>query len=80
MVLQQGLRLGAAGVAAGLVLAFFCCRAVASLMMVGLTPDQSTPLDVAAIGLPLLLITMLATLAPARRASRVDPIRALRDE
>ena len=33
-----------------------------------------------AIALPLLLITLLATFEPARRASLVEPMRALRDE
>jgi len=32
------------------------------------------------IALPLLLIAALATFAPARRASLVDPVRTLRDE
>jgi ABC-type lipoprotein release transport system permease subunit len=38
------------------------------------------PLVYAAIALPLLGITVLATWAPARRASLIDPMRALRDE
>jgi hypothetical protein len=80
IVLEQGLQLGAAGVAVGLVVAFFCCRAVTSVVMVGPSSIGFNPLELAAIALPLLLITMLATLAPARHASRVDPIRALREE
>ncbi len=76
MVLRQGLRLGAYGIAAGLVVAFFSCRAVAS----GLWLEPAGPLTFAAIALPLLSITMLAALAPARRASRVDPLTALREE
>jgi ABC-type lipoprotein release transport system permease subunit len=42
--------------------------------------EQVGVLDFAAVALPLLMITMLAAVAPAWRASRVDPIRALRDE
>ncbi len=80
MVLRQGLKLGAWGVAAGLVVAFFCCRAITSVLWTGATLERVGVLDFAAVALPLLMITMLAALAPAWRASRVDPIRALRDE
>ncbi len=83
MVLRQGLQLGAAGVAAGLVVAFFTCRVVASAVWGGGTSgtlNRVSTLDFAAVALPLLAITVLAALAPAWRASRVDPIRALRDE
>jgi ABC-type antimicrobial peptide transport system permease subunit len=80
MVLRQGLKLGAWGVATGLVVAFFCCRAITSVLWTGATLERVSVLDFAAVALPLLMITMLAAVAPAWRASRVDPIRALRDE
>ena len=83
MVLRQGLQLGAAGVAAGLVVAFFTCRVVASSVSGGglsTSVVRVGPLDFAAVALTLLTITVLAALAPALRASRVDPIRSLRDE
>jgi len=80
MVLRQGLKLGVWGVATGLVVAFFCCRAITSVLWAGGTLERVGALDFAAIALPLLMITMLAALAPALRASRVDPMRALRDE
>ncbi len=83
MVLRQGLQLGAAGVAAGLVVAFFTCRAVAAAVWgggTGGTRNRVSALDFVAVALPLLAITLLAALAPALRASRVDPLRALRDE
>lgn len=79
MVLWQGLRLSAAGVAAGVVAAFFACRGIASAVGAG-APFRAGLVDYAAIALPLLGITMLAAWTPARRASQVDPIRALRDE
>ena len=78
MVLQQGLQLGGAGVAAGLALSVFACNILTSRMWVA-TFDVN-PLLYAVIALPLLGVTLLATWAPARRASRVDPMRALRDE
>jgi predicted permease len=78
MVLSQGLQLGGAGVVVGLVLSVVACNILTSRMWVA-TFDVN-PLLYAAIALPLLAITLLATWAPARRASRVDPMRALRDE
>jgi len=79
MVLKQGLQLGGAGVAVGLVLSVVACNILVSRMWVASTFDVN-PLLYAAIAVPLLGITLLATWAPARRASRIDPMRALRDE
>lgn len=79
MVLRQGLTLGAAGVAAGLVVSLFACRAMTSATWF-FSFDRVNPLIFAAIPMLLLAVTALAAWAPARRASRVDPIRALRDE
>ncbi len=79
MVLKQGLTLSLAGIATGLVVSFFVCRVLTSAIWIA-TFDPTNPLLFAAISLPLLLITLLATYAPARRASLVDPMRALRDE
>jgi putative ABC transport system permease protein len=79
MVLRQGLRLGVAGVSFGLVMAFFACRAAtAALSASGFQHVDS--LIYIGIALLLLIITVLASWAPARRASRVDPLRALRAE
>jgi len=79
MVLKQGLQLGAAGVAAGLVLSVFACNVLTSKLWFA-TFDHVNQLLYALIALPLLTITALAAWAPARRASRIDPLRALRDE
>jgi predicted permease len=79
MVLKQGLKLGVAGIAVGLIISFFVCRAITSQVWIA-SFEPLNPLFYAAIALPLLLITVLATYAPARRASLVDPMRALREE
>ena len=79
MVLRQGLVLGLAGVAAGLVVSLFACRAVTSATWF-FSFGTINPLIFAALPMLLLAVTGLAAWAPARRASRVDPIRALRDE
>jgi hypothetical protein len=79
MILSQALVLGSIGVAVGLVVSFFACRAVVTVAWVA-SFDHLNYALFPAIAIPLLVITVLATLAPARRASLVDPMRALRDE
>jgi putative ABC transport system permease protein len=76
-VLQEGLLLSAAGVATGLVGALALARTIASLLF------QVSPTDpVIFTGVPLVLVvvSLIACFVPARRASRVDPITALRHE
>lgn len=80
MILQQGLVLGAIGVVVGLILAALACHLVTSGMMWIATFNATNPLLFAVIAVPLLIITLLATYAPARRASLIDPMKALRDE
>jgi predicted permease len=78
MVLKQGLLLGTAGVAAGLVIGILACRAIASSAFMNLGDPSVRPFAV--VSLLLILTTMGAAYLPARRASRIDPMRALRDE
>jgi predicted permease len=78
MVLRQGLALGAAGVAVGLVASFFACRLATSSVLVSF--DRLDPWVFAVLPLLLLVVTVLASWAPARRASLVDPMRTLREE
>jgi putative ABC transport system permease protein len=73
----QALRLVAAGIAAGLVAAFGLTRLIESLLF-GVAPlDASTFVVVPAL---MLAVAALASLVPARRALRIDPMDALRDE
>jgi predicted permease len=77
LVLTGGTRLVLIGIAIGLPAAWAASRSVES-MLFGLTPT-----DPAAIGGATVLLTTAAQLAaylPARRASRVDPLTALRHE
>ena len=78
MVLKQGLMLGLGGVAAGLVIGLFAARAIASMPFM----SAGTPgvLPFAAVSLLLILTTVGATWLPAKRAARIDPMRALREE
>jgi hypothetical protein len=76
-VLATGARLAAAGVAIGLVAAVALRRFTAGLLY-GIAPQDPWPLVGAAVTLA--AVTLLASLAPARRATRVDPAEAIRRE
>lgn len=73
----EGLRLIAAGIGAGLPLAVFGARLAAGLLY-GAEPTD--PLVFAAGALALGAVALVAAWLPARRASRIEPIRALRAE
>ena len=77
MVLRSAARLGFIGIVAGLALAAAASRALAT-MLFGITgTDALTYVVVAVAVLPAVL---LAACVPAWRASRVDPLAALRSE
>jgi putative ABC transport system permease protein len=76
-VLGQGLRLAALGLGVGLALAVAVTRLI-SAMLFGTSPtDVATYVAAAAL---LAAIAVAASLIPALRASRVDPLTALRDQ
>ena len=77
MVLGQGARLAATGVVAGLVGAFALTRAIGTLLF-DVSPRD--PMTYASLSVALTAVALLACYVPARRATRVDPIRALRYE
>lgn len=77
MVVWQGLELTAAGVVVGVLGAVALTRVMASLLFDVSTTDWAT---FTAVPVMLTLIALLASYIPARRATRVDPVVALRDE
>jgi putative ABC transport system permease protein len=77
MVLKEGARIGAAGLIVGIGAALALSRVLSGLLF-GVTVRD--PITFVALPLALLVVTVLATLIPAARAVRVNPVVALRGE
>jgi putative ABC transport system permease protein len=77
MVLGSGARLTAAGLVLGLAGAFASSRVLAS-MLYGVTPHD--PATFAVIALLMTAVAIVAGYVPARRAMRLDPVAALKNE
>ena len=76
-ILGEGVRLAAVGIAVGAAIALVAGRWVAPLLF-DVSPHD--PLIFAVVAATLLLAAVVASLVPARRAARVDPVEALRGE
>jgi ABC-type antimicrobial peptide transport system permease subunit len=77
MVLRNALGLALAGIALGLLAAAWTARLMGGLLH-GVTP--SDPATFATVGMSLASVAVLASLAPAIRATRIDPLVALKSE
>ena len=77
MVLKEGVVIGAVGLIVGAAAALALTRFLSGLLFGVSVRD---PVTFVALPLALLVITLLATLIPAARAVRVDPVAALRGE
>ena len=77
LVLKQGMAVALLGVGAGLLAAFVLTRWVASLLVGVTATDPVTFVGIPAI---LLVVSLIASYLPARRAMSVDPVQALREE
>jgi len=77
MVLWQGIQPVVAGLAVGIVAALAAGRVLSSLLF-HVSPHD--PITIGGVALVLLAVSVLAALAPARRATSIDPMKALRFE
>jgi predicted permease len=77
LVLKQGLAIAAGGAVLGMLLSAALGQAVSSLLF-GVSGRD--PLTLVGVTLGLTLVTLVACLIPARRAARVDPLVALRND
>ena len=77
LTLASGLRLTAAGVAIGWVVSLALARVLSAMLF---ATSERDPLIFAAVPAALLAVAALASMAPALRAARVDPVVALRSE
>ena len=76
-VVGEGLRVAGTGVLVGAVIALFTTR-LASGLLYGVSPRD--PLTLVSVVVTLLAVSALANYLPARRAARVDPLTALRQD
>jgi ABC-type antimicrobial peptide transport system permease subunit len=76
-LIGQGMVLVAAGASIGGVAVFFLTRFVEAFLY-AVEPDD--PATIAGVTLVLGLSTLIASYVPARRATRIDPVAALRSE
>jgi putative ABC transport system permease protein len=77
MVVRDGLTLAIAGVVFGVAGAYFLARLLTRLLY-GITPTDPASFLFASLGL--LALTLVASYLPARKAARIEPVRALRTE
>lgn len=77
LVLRQGIRPVLGGLVAGVLGALAAGQLISSFLF-GTEPRD--PAAISAVAALLLLVAAAACWAPARRASRIDPMSALRDE
>jgi ABC-type antimicrobial peptide transport system permease subunit len=77
MILKQGVRIALAGIMAGLTISFLLTRFLSRLLF-GISSID--PMTFASASIFLLLVSITASLIPAMRAARLDPIRTLRAE
>ena len=77
LVVREGLVLGGLGLAAGLGAAWLGARSLARFLY-GI--DPTSPVVFGSVAATLLIVILLACVVPARRAMKVNPVTALRQD
>jgi predicted permease len=77
MVMRRGLLLAVSGIAAGLAIALAAAPQIAPLLY---RVSPADPISIAGAALFLMVVAGIASLIPALRATRIDPILALHEE
>src|SRR5262249_11686713 len=77
LIITQGVKLVLVGLLVGLIVAFALTQVLSSLVFGISTTDPATFFGIAAL---LMMIALVACYIPARRATKVDPVIALRYE
>jgi predicted permease len=77
LVVRHGMKLAGIGIGVGLAGAFLLTRVMSSLLF-GVSPTDAVTFS--AVAVVLAAVALLASYVPARRAMRLDPLAALRDE
>jgi len=77
LVVRKAMLLTIAGIAVGLVVSLALTRVISGLLF-GVRPTD--PVTLAAVSLLLCMVAVAGSYLPARRASRLDPLAALRDD
>ncbi|MEP7366634.1 MAG: FtsX-like permease family protein, partial [Acidobacteriota bacterium] len=77
LVLGRGMKQLAVGLALGLAAGLAVCRLM-GVILLGVAPND--PLTFISVSVVLCLVGLIATGVPARRAARLDPVKALRYE
>jgi predicted permease len=81
LIVSDGMKLAGIGTAIGLALAFVLTKVMSSLLFgVGPTDILSDAFTLAVVSIGALAVALLACYIPARRATKVDPLVALRNE
>jgi putative ABC transport system permease protein len=77
LVIAEGMSPVLVGIAAGTIAALASARVMRTLVF---GVSASDPATLAAVGATLALVSLIASLVPAYRASRLDPVKSLRAE
>jgi len=80
LILGQGMRLAVIGTVIGLGVAYVLTRLLGAILYAVIGVRASDPIAFSIVAVTLIVVTLLAAFVPTRRAMRVDPIEALRQE